>query len=70
MKDEEFDPILKGSLKILQTPKDEGVQNSSMRTIGAILSRLNNPMDEHADIVHKFLYHARYVFIDCYSVVY
>jgi hypothetical protein len=60
MHDEEFVPIIEGSLKLLLPPKDEGIQNSSVRTFGAILSRVQNPMDEHSEYIHKFLYHARY----------
>lgn len=60
MKDEECIPIIQGSLKVLLPPKDEGIQNSSIRTFGAVLSRVQNPADEYSVYIHNFLYHARY----------
>lgn len=64
MKDDECVPIIESSIKnLVCSPRDEGIQHSWLRTFGSVLSRLNNPVDEYADIVHAFLYHARYVLI-------
>jgi hypothetical protein len=67
MTDEEYLPLVVGHLKVFQPPKDEGVQVSSFRTFGAIVSRLDNSMDEYADNANKFLYHAR--FVRCYHML-
>ena len=70
IKDDEYDPLVRSSLKPLLPPRDEGIQNSSLRTFGAILSRVESPMDEYADYVTKFLYYARYAIFCCITIVY
>ncbi|KAF8592239.1 hypothetical protein K439DRAFT_1626245 [Ramaria rubella] len=58
MSDDDYISFIEGSLVILQPGKDEALQISTLRTLGAILSRLNNALDEYADQIHTFVYHA------------
>jgi hypothetical protein len=61
LKADECLPLIESSLKVLQSPRDDSIQASTLRTFGAMLAKLNNPLDEHLESVKEWMYHCAYV---------
>ena len=69
IREDEHLPMIESCLKVLQPPRDETIRISTLRTFGAVLTKLGNPLDEHTDSLGEFMYHAGCVRCRSYPVL-
>ncbi|KAF8524568.1 hypothetical protein BU17DRAFT_84597 [Hysterangium stoloniferum] len=58
MNEQEILSFVKTSLKVLEPPRDELMQSSTLRTLGTVMIKMNNPDEEYTEEMQSFSYHA------------